>query len=100
MFDLIEEKCKVGLNGITDESELFKILNDISNGLMLMHSKMVAHRDIKIENVLRGHDQNWKICDFGSCSSCEYDGNMGFDLIELIKEDIENNTTPIYRAPE
>lgn len=72
LFDLIEEKCKIGLKGITDEKELYKIINDISNGLRLLHAKNISHRDIKIENVLRGEDQFWKICDFGSCSTIEY----------------------------
>lgn len=100
LFDLIEEKCKIGLNGISDEYELFKVINDIANGLRVLHSKKVAHRDIKIENVLKGDDQNWKICDFGSCSRIEYGSELSPDAVELIKTDIEKNTTPIYRAPE
>lgn len=69
LFDLIESKCKLGLDGISDEAELYKILNDISNGLRLLHGKSVAHRDLKLENVLLGADSNWKICDFGSCTT-------------------------------
>ena len=33
LFELIEEKCKIGLPGISDERELYKIINDVSNGL-------------------------------------------------------------------
>lgn len=33
LFDLIEEKCKQGYIGITDESELMNIIADISTGL-------------------------------------------------------------------
>ena len=69
LFDLIESKCKLGLDGISDEAELYKILNDISNGLRLLHGKSVAHRDLNLENVLLGADSKWKICDFGSCTT-------------------------------
>lgn len=80
LFDLIEEKCKIGLNdGINNEQELYKIINDISNGLRVMHSKKVTHRDIKIENVLKGDDQNWKICDFGSCCRVEISSDKTLD---------------------
>ena len=100
LFDLIESKCQIGLNGITDEQELYKVLNDVSNGLRLMHSKQIAHRDIKIENVLKGSDQFWKICDFGSCSSIQHNSQISANEKDLIKEEIEKMTTPIYRAPE
>ena len=69
LFDLIESKCKLGKDGISDEAELYKILNDISNGLRVLHGKSIAHRDLKIENVLQGEDFKWKICDFGSCTT-------------------------------
>ena len=68
LFDLIESKCQIGLNGITDEQELYKVLNDVANGLRILHQNQIAHRDIKIENILKGSDQFWKICDFGSCT--------------------------------
>lgn len=69
LFDFIESKCKHGKDGISDEAELYKILNDISNGLRVLHGKSIAHRDLKIENVLQGEDLKWKICDFGSCTT-------------------------------
>ena len=33
LFEFIETKCEQGLRGISDEVELLKIINDISNGL-------------------------------------------------------------------
>ena len=33
-----------------------------------MHSKGIAHRDIKVENILL-NDKLFKLCDFGSASS-------------------------------
>ena len=34
-----------------------------------MHSKGIAHRDIKLENVLGTESGLFKLCDFGSSSS-------------------------------
>jgi serine/threonine protein kinase len=42
-------------------------MKDICNGLLIMHEKGIAHRDIKVENILLG-GRSFKICDFGSAS--------------------------------
>jgi serine/threonine protein kinase len=40
-------------------------------GIQVLHSMKppVAHRDLKIENVLMGNDGNYKLIDFGSCTT-------------------------------
>lgn len=43
-------------------------MRDIVNGVTHMHKKGIAHRDLKVENVLQ-HDSTFKLCDFGSASS-------------------------------
>lgn len=68
LFDVIENSCKLGLPGITNETELIKIVHDVAKGLMTLHAANIAHRDIKIENVMLGHDGYWKICDLGSAT--------------------------------
>jgi serine/threonine protein kinase len=40
-------------------------LKGIASGLHFLHSLNIAHRDMSLENVLVGADNNPKICDFG-----------------------------------
>jgi len=42
-------------------------MKDVTQGLVHMHEKGLAHRDIKIENVLLSQ-KKFKLCDFGSTS--------------------------------
>lgn len=100
LFDVIEANCRMGLAGITNETELVSIIYDISNGLRFLHKKKIAHRDLKIENVLKGDDGKWKICDFGSCTQKQHNDGISQQDREAITEEIEKVTTPIYRAPE
>ena len=52
-----------------NENTLKTIASSILKGLKVMHTAGIAHRDIKIENVLMGKDKVMKLCDFGSCST-------------------------------
>jgi cyclin G-associated kinase len=65
LFDLLV-KFPRGLS----EPQTVHILRDLCRGLLHMHSQSppIAHRDIKIENVLIC-DKKFKLCDFGSASS-------------------------------
>ena len=59
----------------------------------------VAHRDLKVENVLRGADGKWKLCDFGSAT--ERAKVYATEAERLGEEEvIQKQTTPSYRAPE
>ena len=95
-----EERFKTTGVGIT-EHELLKILSDVTSALTHMHmqDRPIAHRDIKIENILRGTDGSWKLCDFGSCSTRQIE-NVLPHMRSDVEYDIEKSTTPLYRAPE
>ena len=84
----------------------------------------IAHRDIKIENVLlhedgtykvshptanpclrqptgrdRAYPPAWQLCDFGSCSTNHRSYSTTDEILAAQKE-LEANTTPAYRSPE
>ncbi|XP_036032661.1 LOW QUALITY PROTEIN: putative sperm motility kinase W [Onychomys torridus] len=47
------------------EDEARPIFNQIVSGVHFLHQKRIAHRDIKLENVLIDGAGNVKLCDFG-----------------------------------
>ena len=65
-----------------------------------MHAIQLAHRDIKIENILFQNGK-YKLCDFGSASFERVDFAF-IDKNEFYKyeEFYEKNTTLMYRPPE
>lgn len=64
---MVMEYCDTGnltniqnqkFNRIFTFQESKKIMNDIIDGLMYMHSKKIIHRDIKPENILLTKDDS------------------------------------------
>lgn len=64
------------------------------------HSPPIAHRDIKVENILQ-EDQSFKLADFGSCSTdtLDYEQDTKRKIAESM-EHFERYTTMMYRPPE
>ncbi|XDT22163.1 Serine/Threonine protein kinases active-site signature [Nakaseomyces glabratus] len=83
------------------EQEIFKIMYDITLAVAQMHYLPVPliHRDIKIENVLVDANNNFKLCDFGSTSTC-FPAFTSFQDIAMLSQDLYMHTTPQYRSPE
>lgn len=69
---------------------------------MHMQSPPIIHRDLKIENLLIGHDGKLKLCDFGSATKTVYQPNDSWSAQQraLLEDDMNKHTTPMYRAPE
>jgi len=66
------------------------IFKQIIDGLCYIHSKYIAHRDIKLDNILLDGKGNVKIADFGVSKQCQK-GQLKMT---------EQCGTPAYIAPE
>lgn len=66
------------------------IFKQIIDGLCYIHSKFIAHRDIKLDNILLDGKGNVKIADFGVSKQCQK-GQLRMT---------EQCGTPAYIAPE
>lgn len=66
-----------------------KIFKQIIDGLCYIHSKLIAHRDIKLDNILLDGRGNVKIADFGVSKQTIHGAQMK-----------EQCGTPAYIAPE
>ena len=108
--DILMELCTEGSlldfinnsEGNISEITALKIIRDIASGLHGMHSQNppIAHRDVKIENVLK-FGNTFKLCDFGSTSTDVMIPEKESKESKRDKFDIyERNTTFMYRPPE
>eukprot|EP00968_Pinguiococcus_pyrenoidosus_P019187 scaffold2041_cov251-Pinguiococcus_pyrenoidosus.AAC.9 len=83
------------------QRNVLSILRDTLVALEFLHERPlpIAHRDIKVENMLVGYDGTYKLCDFGSATTVHHTVT-DTAKIPLIAEEISRNTTLAYRAPE
>jgi cyclin G-associated kinase len=109
---IVMEFCQSGhlfgvLQKMASENRLFppreaaRLMAQVAAGLRVLHAQTppVAHRDIKLENILVTAENACKLCDFGSAA-------VGAQSVKSQSERstqeelIEKNTTQMYRAPE
>jgi len=98
LIDLLDKH-----RGVLPDEELFTTFMDIAEAVFCLHSMNppVQHRDLKLENILRGSDGCWKLIDFGSWTTDKVDlSQTAVRQLTLIQEDIGRGTTPMYRPPE
>ncbi|KAH6600672.1 hypothetical protein BASA50_002056 [Batrachochytrium salamandrivorans] len=86
------------------EDEVLRIFSDVCEAIAHLHERStpIAHRDIKIENVLISGDGTCKLCDFGSCTTRTILPNtvMATQEIRDLEYEIGKVTTLQYRSPE
>ncbi|KAJ3272060.1 hypothetical protein HDV01_006012 [Terramyces sp. JEL0728] len=92
------------LDNRPSETEILIIFTQICEAVAYMHSHNppIIHRDLKIENVLLSGNHNYKLCDFGSCTTKTVPPivNISISEIRKLEEEISKFTTLQYRAPE
>ena len=86
-------------------AEVLRIFLDMCHAVTHLHTlqRPLAHRDVKPENfVLSGEDGLWKLCDFGSASSEDFQHVEGTRSAAVAAEEerVHRFSTPQYRAPE
>ena len=87
----------VATNGPLPIWEIRKISKRILETIAFLHSKGIAHRDIKLENIVLTKDDEPKLVDFGICTACTY-----FSISDGECPNIRSTKcgTPYYMAPE
>eukprot|EP00741_Cyanophora_paradoxa_P001511 tig00000492_g1462.t2 len=90
-----------------NQREVFMLMELCSGGhlvcLSVAHlhcqSPPIAHRDLKVENVIRHENGDYKLCDFGSCTTR---AKKYLTRQEMLDEEdrIQRFSTMMYRAPE
>jgi serine/threonine protein kinase len=94
---MIMEYCALGdlhmfisTHGKLAENQAKVIFRDITTGVNHLHRMGIAHRDLKLENVLIDEDMCAKICDFGFSKPVDENGTLMSTKCG----------SPIYTAPE
>ncbi|CAN8062831.1 unnamed protein product [Agarophyton chilense] len=88
-------------SNLTSQKKL-TILVDVTSAVVHLHSQQppIFIRDVKLENVLYDRLQRcYKLCDFGSATQHTCCPVSRADILAL-EEEIANNCTSMYRAPE
>ena len=67
---------------------------------MHKHRPPVAHRDLKLENVLGTADGRFVLCDFGSCTCDRLPAKRSRKQSAMEEDRISKHSTMMYRAPE
>lgn len=83
-------------NGPFNDSDAKRYFGEIANGVRFLHRSSLAHRDLKLENILLFNKEGVKSCkigDFG-LSHLVYDEKVGYI------EDSKGQGTVMYMAPE
>jgi serine/threonine protein kinase len=84
------------------EARVLEIFESIVTGVQAMHAQSppVAHRDLKMENVLSTQAHEYVLCDFGSASTAVLPAERSRREVIEEEERVAKYSTASYRAPE
>jgi AP2-associated kinase len=81
-------------------AQILYVMKDVCRGVKILHKLGVAHRDLKVENILLSK-KKFKLCDFGSWSDQRHDlSTLPASELQRLQEKFEGETTLMYRPPE
>mmetsp|Transcript_55585 Transcript_55585/g.132941 ORF Transcript_55585/g.132941 Transcript_55585/m.132941 type:complete len:579 (-) Transcript_55585:40-1776(-) len=88
--------------GKLSPKEMMEPFVQIAEAVRHLHAQRppIQHRDLKVENVLQGADGKWKLCDFGSCSTCCFEPELPRAQLQRLQDEIDKTVTMLYRPPE
>jgi serine/threonine protein kinase len=87
------------MNRSLTRQEVLIFFRGICKAVDFLHKQKIIHRDLKPENLLVGLGGYPKLCDFGSATTKIYTLEDTSE-INVALEDIEQNTTPNFKASE
>ena len=70
-------------DGCVAEGECRRLFSQVLSGLREAHAAGIAHRDLKLENIVLTADGRAKLVDFGLCALHRPDGRGGFEPLKL-----------------
>mmetsp|Transcript_38025 Transcript_38025/g.70743 ORF Transcript_38025/g.70743 Transcript_38025/m.70743 type:complete len:680 (+) Transcript_38025:140-2179(+) len=90
-------------NGKLGAREMLEPFAQVVDAVRHLHAQRppIQHRDLKVENVLQDGSGQWKLCDFGSCSTERVPAKeLSRERFLNLQEDIDKTVTMLYRPPE
>jgi len=91
LLDFLNQFIDKNISELPD-SQLRYIFLKIGDSINQLHKAGVAHRDIKLQNMMITQDYDIKLIDFGF--GCQLSGKKGNGFMKT------NLGTPMYKAPE
>lgn len=99
LFELLQRQ------GCLSQTRAARIFADVSSALMHLHTRGIAHRDVKAENVLLCSGQVAKLADFGWCAelpngqtSCTFCGTIDYLAPEVVVREAHDTRMDVWAA--
>ena len=91
-MEYCSKENQININELSNEEKLNKI-NQLIQGIKFLHNIGIIHRDLKLQNILIGNDNNIKIIDFNLSNIIspyekinEFLGSYGYFSPEIIEK--------------